>query len=301
VFALDARHLRYGSFHRGPQGWVFESYRMVELPPGTFGEGLLGAPLREPKAFNELVAGFAAQEPAIEEASLVLPDAWLRLTFTELAELPSKAEQREAMLRFKLKRLVPFRVEDLRVAATPVAALPQQEEPIRLLIGFGIELLLGQIEDAFAAAGVRIGQITNATLAALTALESAVRPSEMMALVLVEDGFYTLSFARAGEPLLYRYKALGEVPAHDRPPVVRRDLRLTRRFVAEQIPDAPLARLFLSAPPEQETDWQSWLYEELDAVPEVLSLELVPLARGRSDLPMGETATLLGAACYEVR
>ena len=112
----------------------------------------------------------------IEEASLVLPDTWLRLIFIELSELPRKAREREEILRWTLKRLVPFRVEDLRIDPLAVTPFPAQEEPLRLLVGFAIELLISQIEEAFDAAGVEIGRVVNATQATLAALEHAVSP-----------------------------------------------------------------------------------------------------------------------------
>ena len=52
-----------------------------------------------------------------------------------------------------LKRLVPFRVDELRIGAQEVEPLPNQpaEEPERLLLGFAVDQLLTQVEDAFAA------------------------------------------------------------------------------------------------------------------------------------------------------
>ncbi len=302
VFALDPFELRYGSVHRGPKGLVFEASQSMALSPEIFGEGVLGAPLREPKAFWEALEELVSTLPApVKEASLVLPDTWFRLTFTELTELPRKRSARQDVLRWKLKRLVPFRIEDLRVSATRVSPFPSQEEPLRLLLGFAIEVLLSQIEEGFSAVGIELGQITNTTLALLASLEHNVEPDDLAALVAVYPDAFTLSYVRQGEPLLYRYKAFAESANAESPQSVRRDLRLTTSFIRRHFPDVPLARAFLAASPELEEPWLDCLSEELDVTPEPLAFEHFRLSRTQVGPSWLETAPLLGAASLEVR
>src|SRR6185436_904705 len=214
VFALDAGTLRYGRFVYAGGGWELRELRRIELPAESFQPGLLGGPLREPALFGEkvvqLIAGLSAP---VREASLVLPDAWLRLTFVESGELPRAPEAREEVVRWKVKRLLPFRVEDLRLATSEVAPLPQQGEPKRLLVAYGLEALLLQLEEAFAKAGVWLGRITSESLALLPAVGEALAEAPLGALAVVRDGGYTLLFTRRGEPVLYRFKSLDETPS----------------------------------------------------------------------------------------
>ncbi len=299
VFSLDEGVLRYGCFHSGTQGFVYEDSQAIEVPASVFAEGPLGAPMRKPESFSNLVSELVRDLAGpIKEASLVVPDSWLRLTFTELAELPRKRLAREEMLRWKLKRLVPFRVEDLRISAAQVTPFPNQEEPIRLLIGFAIELLISQIEDAFSAAGVELGRIVNSTLALTASLEHTVAANDLAGLVAVYPDAYTLSFFRRGEPLLYRYKATGEAPIAGAS--VHRDLRLTDSFLRQHFPDAPISRIFLAAPPEQENQWLEWISDEVGARPEPLAFEHFQLTRTQVGPTWLETAPLLGAASLEV-
>ena len=299
VFALDEGALRYGCFHHGAQGFVYEANQALEVPGGTFGDGPLGAPMRKPQNFSslvdELIQGLTGP---IKGASLVLPDSWLRLTFTEIAELPRKRQAREEVLRWKLKRLVPFRVEDLRVSATQVTPFPAQEQPIRLLIGFAIERLIAQIEEAFSAAGVELGRITNTTLALAASLEHTVEARDLAGLVAVYPDAYTLSFFRRGEPLLYRYKASKEALAVGS--AVHRDLRLTDSFLRQHFPETPISRVFLAAPQEHEEQWLQWIGDEVAARPEPLAFEHFQLSRTQVGPTWMETAPLLGAASLEV-
>ena len=318
VFALDGARLRYGQFLRDRQGFRCRALREAALPRDAFHSGLLGGPLRDPGGFQGIVGALLTSIPgSVKDASLVIPDAWLRVAFTESGDLPRTAEQRDEVLRWKLRRLVPFRVDELRVSAAEVPPLPAQEEPRRLLLGFAIEQLLEQIEGAFAAHGIRLGQISNASLsmlAALAALPShqshqslqslqTPRADALTALAAVEDHGYSLVFVRGGSPVLHRYKAFsGALPEGPRTGFVVRDLKLTRNFLDEHLPGVPLARVLLAAPPEQEPAWVDLLAEGLGepAVP-LDGRHLPPLRAEEGSIPSWrELAPMLGAARQEV-
>jgi hypothetical protein len=302
VFSLDAASLRYGQFLRDRQGYRVRGYRTAALPRDAFQSGLLGGPVRDSAGFEALVGGLVRGiQGGVRAASLVIPDAWLRVAFAESSELPKSAEQRDEVLRWKLRRLVPFRVDELRVSATEVAPLPRQEEPRRLLLGFGIEQLLGQIESAFTAHGVRLGLISNTSLSLLGALET--RRDETVALALVEDGGYTLVFARGGEPVLHRYKGfVGGSPEVGRTGLIVRDLKLTRNFLDEQLPGVPLGRVLLLAPPELEPLWVDLLSEGLgEATAPLDGRSLPPVRAEDTSVPSWrDLAPMLGAARGEV-
>ena len=311
VFALDGARLRYGWFVRDRQGFRCRVLRTAAMPRDAFLSGPLGGPLRDPAAFQGIVGGLVKTIPGgVKDASLVIPDAWLRVAFTESGELPRAADQRDEVLRWKLRRLVPFRVDELRVSAAEVPPLPNQEEPRRLLLGFAIEQLLAQIEDGFAAHGVRLGQISNASLSMLAALGplEKSRADELTALAVVDEHGYSLVFTRGGAPVLHRYKSLSGasgsagVPDGSRGSLVIRDLKLTRNFLDEHLPGVPLARVLLAAPPEQEPVWVDLLADRLGEPAAALDgRHLPPLRSEEGTVPSWrELAPLLGAARQEV-
>jgi len=303
VFALDGERLRYGQFVRDRHGFRLRNFRQAALPRDPFQHGLLGGPLRDPAAFRELVAGLVKGVPGgVREASLVLPDTWLRVTFSESGDLPKGGDALDEVLRWKLKRLVPFRVDDLRVSAAEVAPLPGQEEPRRLLLGFAVEMLLAQVEEAFAAAGVRLGQVSNVSLSLLAATDPP--PGGVFAaLMVVEDEGYTLVFSRGGEPVLHRYKGFaGALPEASRGNFVGRDLKLTRNFLDEHYPGATLGPVLLLAPPEAEPTWLDRLEQGLGTPAAPLDGRLLPPLRAEDSgvPPWRDLAPMLGAARREV-
>jgi hypothetical protein len=302
VFALDAGRLRYGWFGRDRHGFRCRAFREVALPRDTFHGGLLGGPLRDPAAFQGILGGFVKSvQGGVRDASLVIPDAWLRVAFAESGELPRAADQLDEVLRWKLRRLVPFRVDELRVSASEVSPLPAQEEPKRILLGFGVEQLLAQLEDAFAAHGVRLGWISNASLSLLSAL-AAPKADEFEAVALVDEQGYTLVFLRGGAPVLHRYKAFAGSAEGSRTGFVVRDLKLTRNFLDEHFPGLPLARVLLAAAPEQEPLWVDLLAEGLGEPASPLDgRHLPPLRAEDAAVPAWrDLAPMLGAARREV-
>lgn len=310
AFAVEERRLTYAGFGRdGRNGFTLREFRSVELPPDTFLPGFLGGPVHEPRAFDERITAFVAELPgSVKEATLVVPDAWVRTAFVEAGEVPRSGDARDDVLRWKLKRLLPFRVDDLRLQGTPVAPLPSQagtNEPNRMLLGFGLELLLHQLEDAFTAAGVRIGRIINQGLAAPGALrEDLVAPGELLAFAHVADDSYTLLFVIDDTPVLHRFKAFSEgLPDEARGSFVGRDLLLTKSFLDENLPAARLARVVLSAPTEWTTAWSHWLADTLGQPAELLGTDhLLPLrsALTRPVPPWSELLPLVGAVAQEV-
>jgi hypothetical protein len=303
VFALDEQRLRYGQFARDRHGFRLRGYREAALPRDPFQHGPLGGPPRDPAALRELVAGLVAGVPGgVRDASLVLPDAWLRITFTESGDLPRTADALDEVLRWKLRRLVPFRVDDLRIGATEVSPVPGQEEPRRLLLGFAVDQLLAQVEEAFAAAGVRIGQISNTSLSLLAAV-APVPADSFAALVVVGGEGYTLIFARRDEPVLHRYKGFaGGLPEAARASFVGRDLKLTRNFLDEHFPGAAFGPVLLLAEPALEPAWLDRLEDGLGAPAAPLDgRHLPPLRAEEAAVPAWrDLAPMLGAARQEV-
>ena len=311
AFALDGERLRYGCFAADGEGFAFREYHLEEIPPDTFQRAPLGSLLKEPTALDATLELLMERLAApVKEASLALPDAWLRLTFAESAVLPAAPRERDDVLRWKLKRLVPFRVEELRIDAVEVTPLPAQQEPRRLLLGFAVEALLAALETAFRRVGIHLGRISSTSLALLAALVEPAGGDGLTALVLAEgssdaggDGSgYTLAVARDGELLLHRYKGLpAALPESARGDSVRRDLALTRNFLAENVPEAPVGRAILAAPAASRRAWLGWMEDGLGARAEALGPDhLPPVAGAGPGIEWGELAPMLGVVRQEI-
>ena len=302
VFRVGRERLEYGCFARADGGMGLTEYHSVALPAGAFGEGPLGGAPRDTNLLRQAVAALLERiSSPVRQASLVLPDAWLRSAFVEVGELPRQAAARLDVLRWKLKRQVPFRVEDLRLASAEVSALPGQEEPHRLLLGFASEATIAALEQAFAAHGVHLGLVACGSLCLLAALADRA-PDALLALALVEADGYSLVFAYRGEPVLHRFKPFqAELPDAARGELLVRELFLTRTFLAERLPGQALGRAVVAAPADVEPFWIEVLSRGLERRVEPLAAAHLPLG-GDATTPgrWVEIAPMLGASCQEV-
>jgi len=305
VFAVGSEQLRYGRFERAEgatdAGLEFAEYHSVELPSDCFIHGLVGGPVREISVLQQAVVQLLEQVSGpITDASLVMPDSWLRVVFTEMGELPSRRSGQDEIVRWKLKRMVPYRIDELRTSHTEVRPLPNQEEPTRMLVGLGVEALMHQLEESFEDRGVHLGVIANASLSLLSGVSPAIAEDDLWVLARSDGKAYTLVFVYRDEPVLFRHKALnGEVPESALASIVRSDLNLTRTFLTDQFPDSELRRVVLFAPDESTDRWTDWLSSGLEA-PVVTGQEILPLDPGIPPDEWLHVVPMYGAACREI-
>lgn len=302
VFALEAGRLRYARLPREGARLRFPESHSVELEADAFQSGPLGGPLRDADRLRGRLSLLCERLSApVREASLVLPDAWLRVGFADAGELPRNGSARQDVLRFKLRRQVPYRVEELRIEASEVDPLAGQssDEPRRYVLGFGSEALFGQIESVFAERGIQLGLLTNASLSLLSALRE-LEPERVVGLLMGRADGFVLAFARRGRPLLHRFKSWEGLPEAARGDIVTRDLRLTRSFFEANLPGQSIARLVVHAA-ESEGRWSEWVADGLGLRGEPLGREHLPQLEGEVPPSWRDAAPLVGAAGLEIQ
>ena len=299
VFALERDRLSYARFHPDARGLELREHLAVELDPGLFPDGpLAGAPRDRERLVEAVGALLDATGTTVREASLVLPDEWLRVAFADATDVPPRGAQRDEVIRFKLRRLAPFRVEELRVSAAAAPGLETADGEPRMILGFASEDLLAEVEDVFAARGVRLGQVSNQSLALLSALETALGSTEAAVVVHATTRSYCLMVTRRGRSVLHRHKmeAGGDVGAPD---LVRRDLRLTERFVTQRM-GARLDEVVFVGPAAAEAAWERALGEAFEAPVRSLAREWGEVPGTVAGVTIDEAAVLLGAASRRI-
>jgi type IV pilus assembly protein PilM len=178
------------------------------LAAGVVKPGLSDANFTDP-AMVALALQKALDEVSSREKqlTLVVPDAAVRVLMLEFDTLPAKAQEALPIVRFRLRKLMPFEVDDAAVSYQ-VMERPQEHGQTHVLVTVMPAAVRSEYEGAVRAAGYEPGVVMPSTLASLAALTS-----NDAALVVNRNGFtLTTAIAAGNELLLHRTQ---ELPADD--------------------------------------------------------------------------------------
>jgi type IV pilus assembly protein PilM len=134
----------------------------------------------------------------LRDVTVIVPDAAVRVLFVDFDQLPSKAAEALPVVRFRLKKLLPFDADEAMVS---YQVMSTGKDSVKLLAVAMPKAVLEEYESAVLAAGYLPGAVLPSTLSALAGLEEAEAP------VLVVNaglGTVTTAIVQAGMLLLHR-------------------------------------------------------------------------------------------------
>jgi type IV pilus assembly protein PilM len=132
-----------------------------------------------------------------KQLTLVVPDTAVRVLILDFDSLPAKRQDALPIVRFRLRKLAPFEVED---AAVSYQIMRQNQEQMRVLVTVMPADIRSEYEAAVRAAGYEPGVILPSMLASLAALHSGDA-----ALIVNRNGqSLTTAITNGDELLLYR-------------------------------------------------------------------------------------------------
>ncbi|HSB75780.1 MAG TPA: hypothetical protein VLC12_09030, partial [Terriglobales bacterium] len=183
------------------QGHGLETYTAKSLPEGAVTPDLTEANVLRGDSLREAI------KTALEEVGgrgrdvvTIIPDAAVRVVLLDFETLPEKREEAEAVVRFRLKKSLPFDVDKAR--------LSYQVQPggsgkgLQVIAAVGLASVLDEYEAAFRESGYVPGVVLPSMLAALGAVDAA-RPT----LVVKVDPF-TISIAILEKQQLLLFRTL---------------------------------------------------------------------------------------------
>jgi type IV pilus assembly protein PilM len=139
------------------------------------------------------------------DVTVIVPDGAVRVLLLDFDALPSKAPEVMAVVRFRLKKLLPFEVEDAAVSYQVMSSAKGLVTVLAVAVPYAV---LAEYEGIVTAAGYLPGAVLPSTLAALAGLESTGSSEESpeTATLLVNAGAQqvTTAIVRGGVLLLHR-------------------------------------------------------------------------------------------------
>ena len=135
--------------------------------------------------------------------TLVIPDAAVRVLLLDFDSLPEKLAEALPIIRFRLRKLLPFEVDD---AAISYQVMTRDSAQVRALVAVTPRSVLAEYEGVVREAGYEPGAVLPSTLCAIAAI-----PDDTDALVVNQNAVcITTAITRQNEVLLHRTLELPE-------------------------------------------------------------------------------------------
>jgi type IV pilus assembly protein PilM len=170
-----------------------------ELAPGTVVPDLMEPNLRDGAAVRQAIqsamSGLGARS---HDVIAILPDTAVRVVLLDFETLPAKREEAEAVVRFRLKKSLPFDPNEARVSYHAQTT----GKGVRAVAAVVLNKVLEEYESAFRDAGYNPGMVMPSMLAALGAAD-AERPT-----LVVKVDARTISLAILDQENLLLFRTL---------------------------------------------------------------------------------------------
>ncbi len=179
------------------RGDGLESYSGRELSPGIVVPDLIEGNLRQR---NVVASGIRDALGAVSgrnrDVIAILPDAAVRVVLVDFDSLPTNRQEADGVVRFRLKKSLPFDVEKAKVSYHAQTS----GEGLRLVAAVALASVVEEYESAFQEAGYSPGIVLPSMLAALGAADAS-RPTLV---VKVDARTTSIAILDSGQLLLFR-------------------------------------------------------------------------------------------------
>ena len=260
-------------------------YAFEPLPQGALIPGIGEHNLRAPELVaNSMRAALGQVSPRTRSVTLVVPDTVVRVFVLDFDSLPGKAAEAIPVLRFRLRKMVPFEVEH---AGLSYQVLVETKSECKVLAAVIPGPVLQEYEAAARMAGFEPGAVLPTSLAALGAIDSAepVLAANLGALAL------TTSVTQGQDLLLYRTLDLPEEPTQ-RLAEVQRGIAVAAAYYEDKLGARPRLLYYAgigAGGNSTAEDFARWIDD-----PELTVADLAPLPETGAATPLGNLMSLAG-------
>jgi hypothetical protein len=176
------------------------------LPEGLVTPAMNGVNVHDPAALAAAVRAAADRvSPRPRKAALILPDTVVKVSMLRFEKVAQKAQDLEQLVRWQMRKAVPFRIEDAQVSFVEAGAASGGGREF-LVLAARRDVIHGY-EQACESAGIHAGLVDIASLNlvnAVLATSEVARGGDDWLLVYVTPGYATLIVVRNGQIIFYR-------------------------------------------------------------------------------------------------
>jgi type IV pilus assembly protein PilM len=216
-------------------------YAVEPLPMNTLMPGLAEGNVLDPAAVSTAIRAALGQvQPRVRSVTVIVPDSSVRVFVLDFDTLPTRQDEVLPVLRFRLRKSVPFDTEQAGISYQVLSeGSSRTETQWKVLAAIMPGPVLAEYEGVVRAAGYEPGVVMPASLAAIAAIDSA----EAVLAVNLSAQALTTSIVSGNDILLYRTVELpGEPEA--RQMEVQRSIAVAGAFYEDKLQARPHRLLY---------------------------------------------------------
>lgn len=146
-----------------------EGFSVEVLPPGALVPSAVETNIINPAALKSAISGVCSTLRAKDESvALILPDPVIRVFVQHFDDFPRSKEEADPMLRWKLKKSVPFEVDETLISHMRQAP---REAGVDVVTALARLRIIREYESLAEAAGLHPGVVLSSSLAAIALVE----------------------------------------------------------------------------------------------------------------------------------
>jgi type IV pilus assembly protein PilM len=188
---------------------VISGYAIEPLPPGVVTPALNAPNVTDQAALvSTITTALQKVMGRARRVALVLPDTAAKVSLIRFEKVPAKTQDLDQLVRWQVRKAVPFRIEDAQVSWIP--GVPLDGGGREFVVSIARRDVIQGFERACDAAGVHAGLIDLATFSLINANLAAAGPgSGDWLLVHVSSDYVTLALVRGPDLVFFRNRAMG--------------------------------------------------------------------------------------------
>lgn len=182
-------------------------YGSEPLPPGLVLPNLAVANIADVPALGSAIAQtFSRLGGRCRRVGLVIPDTVAKISLVRFETVPGKVNDLAELVRWQIKKTIPFALEQAAVSFTPGARHPDGGQ--EFVVAAARRDVIEQYEQACAHAGAAAGLVDLATFSIVNGiLGGSAAPAGDWLLVHVAPTYTTLTVIRDGRMIFFRNRA----------------------------------------------------------------------------------------------
>jgi type IV pilus assembly protein PilM len=202
--AVEIAATRVAALRLGGGSPPSATYAVEALPAGSVVPSLTAPNIVDHGAVTAALGRVLAGVGGGRQVALVIPDSVAKVSLVRFEQVPARSSDLEAMLRWQVRKSVPFRADEAQMTWTEGQEIAGGGR--EYLVTLGRRELIEQYEAVVSSGGAHAGLVDLATFDLVNLLLAASEREGDWLLVHTASDYATLIIVRGGKVIFYRHR-----------------------------------------------------------------------------------------------